>query len=74
MSAERKSAGRTTPVCSEEQAGVFGMSKETIDGDQLICGSRGLKLLTAEPVAAPFRIVGARAALFSVASMRANLF
>src|SRR5260221_12508051 len=29
MSAERKSAGRTTPICSEEQPGVFGMSKET---------------------------------------------
>src|SRR6266403_2300483 len=60
MSAERKSAGRTTPICSEEQPGVFGMSKETIDGGQLICGSPGLKLPTAELVAAPLRIVGAR--------------
>ena len=39
MSAERKSAGRTTPICSEEQPGVFGMSKKTIGGGQLICGS-----------------------------------
>jgi hypothetical protein len=39
-SAERKSAGRTTPICSEEQPGVFGMSKETIDSGQLICGSQ----------------------------------
>ena len=60
MLAERKSAGRTTPICSEEQPGVFGMSKETIDGGQLICGSPGLKLPTAELVAAPLRIVGAR--------------
>jgi hypothetical protein len=60
MSAERKSAGRTTPICSEEQPGVFGMSKETIGGGQLICGSPGLKLPTAELVAAPLRIVGAR--------------
>jgi hypothetical protein len=59
MSAERKSAGRTTPICSEEQPGVFGMSKETIGGGQLICGSPGLKLPTAELVAAPLRIVGA---------------
>jgi hypothetical protein len=28
MPAERKSAGRTTPICSEEQPGVFGMSKK----------------------------------------------
>src|SRR6266852_5324789 len=60
MSAERKSAGRTTPICSEEQPGVFGMSKKTIGGGQLICGSPGLKLPTAELVAAPLRIVGAR--------------
>ena len=60
MSAEGKSAGRTTPICSEEQPGVFGMSKETIEGGQLICGSPGLKLPTAELVAAPLRIVGAR--------------
>jgi len=60
MSAERKSAGRTTPICSEEQPGVFGMSKETIGGGQLICGSPGLKLPTAELVAAPLRIVSAR--------------
>jgi hypothetical protein len=75
MSAERKSAGRTTPICSEEQSGVFGMSKETIDGGQLIFGSTGLKLPTAEPVAAPLRIAGrARVAPFSAASMRTNLF
>jgi len=38
----------------------FGMSKETIDSGQLICGSLGLKLPTAELVAAPLRIVVAR--------------
>src|SRR5260370_9672771 len=37
----------------------FGMSKETIDSGQLICGSPGLKPPTAELVAAPLRIVGA---------------
>jgi hypothetical protein len=36
------------------------MSKETIDSGQLICGSLGLKLPTAELVAAPLRIVVAR--------------
>jgi hypothetical protein len=56
MSAERKSAGRTTPICSEEQPGVFGMSKETIDGGRPICGATCLKPPTAEPVAAPLRI------------------
>jgi hypothetical protein len=28
MSAERKSAGRTTPIYSEEQPGVFGSQKK----------------------------------------------
>jgi hypothetical protein len=60
MSAERKSAGRTTPICSEEQPGVFRHVKRTINGGQLICGSPGLKPPTAEPVAAPLWIVGAR--------------
>jgi hypothetical protein len=73
MSAERKSAGRTTPICSEEQPGVCGMSKETIGGGQLICGSPGLKLPTAELVAAPDR-GRARADPFSAVSMRTNLF
>jgi hypothetical protein len=53
MSAERKSAGRTTPICSEGQPGVFGMSKNAIGGGQLICGSPGLRLPTFELVAAP---------------------
>jgi hypothetical protein len=60
MSAERKSAGRTTPICSEGQPGVFGMSKKTIGGGQLICGSPSLRLPTFELAAAPLRIVGAR--------------
>jgi hypothetical protein len=33
-SAERKSAGRTTPICSEEQPGVFRHVKRTINGGQ----------------------------------------
>jgi hypothetical protein len=48
MSAERKSAGRTTPICSEEQPGVFRHIKRNNRG-QMICGSPGLKLPTAEP-------------------------
>src|SRR6266404_456497 len=50
MSAERKSAGRTTPICSEGQP---GMSKNAIGGGQLICGSPGLRPPTFELVAAP---------------------
>jgi len=48
----------------EGQPGVFGMSKNAIGGGQLICGSPGLRLPTFELVAAPFRVVGARAAYF----------
>jgi hypothetical protein len=60
MSAERKSAGRTTPICSEEQPGVFGMSKETIGGGQLICGSPGSQAANRRTGSRPLRILGAR--------------
>ncbi len=49
MSAERKSAGRTTPICSEEQPGVFGMSKKSYrwrPADLRIAGSQAANLRT----------------------------
>src|SRR5260370_13705124 len=63
---EGSMAAGATPPADERRSvqknsrAFFGMSKETIDSGQLICGSPGLKLPTAELVAAPLRIVGAR--------------
>jgi precorrin-3B methylase len=75
MSAERKSAGRTTPICSEGQPGVFGMSKKTYRWrpvDLRIAESQAANLRTGSRPA-PDR-GRARAALFSAASMRVKLF
>jgi hypothetical protein len=60
MSAERQSAERTDADLFREQPGVFDMSKKQSVAASLICGWPGLKLSTAELVAAPLRIVGAR--------------
>jgi hypothetical protein len=72
MSAERKSAGRTTPICSEEQPGVFGMSKKTIGGGLLICRSPQAANLRTGSRPAPDRGRASRPP--SAASMRVKIF
>jgi hypothetical protein len=47
MPAERNSAGRATPICSEEQPGRFRhVEKSTIGGGQRIAGSQAANLRT----------------------------